>query len=63
MGTQTTFPFGSPEDIRNTVKTRMETVGRGGGLLLGPTHMLEPDVPWENILAFFEAVKEFGYYK
>jgi len=63
MGTQTTFPFGKPEDIKAIVRQRMETVGRGGGLLLGPTHMLEPDVPWENILAFFEAVNEFGYYR
>jgi uroporphyrinogen decarboxylase len=62
MGTQTTFPFGKPEDIRAVVRQRMEKVGQGGGLLLGPTHMLEPDVPWENIAAFFEAVEEFGYY-
>jgi len=34
----------------------------GGGLLLAPTHVLEPDVPWENILAFVEACKEFGTY-
>ena len=63
IGTQTTFPFGKPEDIKAVVRQRMETVGIGGGLLLGPTHMLEPDVPWENILAFFEAVNEFGYYR
>ena len=63
IGTQTTFPFGSPEDIRNVVRQRIETVGQDGGLLLGPTHMLEPDVPWENILAFFEAIEEYGYYK
>ncbi len=62
IGTQTTFPFGTPEDIRSVVRQRIETVGLGGGLLLGPTHMLEPDVPWENILAFFAAVEEFGYY-
>jgi uroporphyrinogen decarboxylase len=62
IGTQTTFPFGTPQEMRDLVKLRMETVGKDGGLLLGPTHMLEPDVPWENIVAFFEAVKEFGVY-
>jgi uroporphyrinogen decarboxylase len=35
-------------------------VGKGGGLVLAPTHMLEPEVPWENIIAFVEAVKEYG---
>jgi len=29
-------------------------------LLLAPTHVLEPDVPWENIVAFVAAVDEFG---
>jgi uroporphyrinogen decarboxylase len=62
IGTQTTMPFGSPDDVRAEVRTRIETVGRGGGLLLAPTHVLEPDVPWENVLAFFEAVDEFGRY-
>jgi uroporphyrinogen decarboxylase len=37
-------------------------VGQGGGLLLAPTHVIEPDVPWENVTAFFEAVEEHGRY-
>lgn len=62
MGGQTTMPFGTPEEVKNEVKKRIETVGRGGGLLIAPGHMLEPEVPWENILAFFEAVEEHGHY-
>jgi len=62
IGTQTTFPFGSPEDMRQEIRQRIETVGKGGGLILAPSHMLEPDVPWQNILAFFEAAREFGKY-
>jgi len=62
IGTQTTLPFGTPEDVRREVKTRIETAGVGGGLLLAPTHMIEPDVPWENIVALVEAVGEFGCY-
>jgi uroporphyrinogen decarboxylase len=62
MGTQTTMPFGTPEEVRATVKERIETVGQGGGLLLAPTHVIEPDVPWENVEAFFEAVEEYGRY-
>lgn len=60
VGTQTTLPFGTPEDVRAAVRRLCETVGRGGGLFLAPTHMIEPDVPWENIIAFVEAVREFG---
>jgi uroporphyrinogen decarboxylase len=60
IGTQTTMPFATPEEVRSVVKARIETVGRGGGLLLAPTHVLEPDVPWRNIVAFVDAVKEYG---
>jgi len=60
IGTQTTLPFGTPEDVRREVRTRIETMGTGGGLLLGPTHYVEPDVPWENLLAFKEAVMGIG---
>ena len=62
MGNQTTLPFGSPDDVRREVRLRIATVGQGGGLVLAPSHLLEPDVPWENILAFFEAAEEYGAY-
>jgi uroporphyrinogen decarboxylase len=62
VGTQTTMPFGTPAEVKATVKHLIETVGKGGGLLLAPTHVLEPDVPWENVVAFFEAVEEYGRY-
>ena len=62
IGTQTTLPFGTVEEVRQVVKERIETVGKGGGLLIAPTHLVEPEVPWENIMALVEAVREFGYY-
>lgn len=63
IGTQTTMPFGTPEDVKKEVKERIETVGKDGGLLLAPSHILEPEVPWENIVAFFEAIEEYGRYR
>lgn len=59
IGTQTTMPFGTPDEVQRVVRERIETVGPEG-LLLAPTHVLEPDVPWENIVAFVEAVEEYG---
>lgn len=58
IGTQTTMPFGTPEEIKSTVRSLIANVGKGGGLFLAPTHTLEPDVPWENVEAFLEAVNE-----
>ncbi|MCS6950850.1 MAG: hypothetical protein NZ520_10360 [bacterium] len=58
IGTQTVMPFGTPEDVRRAVKEMIDRFAPG--LVLAPTHVIEPDVPWENIVAFFEAVEEYG---
>ena len=62
IGIQGTLPFGTPADVRREVKTRIETVGAGGGLFLGPSHMIEPEVPWDNLVALYEAIDEYGEY-
>lgn len=56
----TTMPFGTPDDVRRECRRMIEEVGKGGGLLLAPTHTLEPEVPWENIQAFIDTVREFN---
>jgi uroporphyrinogen decarboxylase len=55
VSVQRTMPFGTPEDVRAEVRARIEDVGRGGGLILAPAHVLGPETPWENVVAFFEA--------
>jgi uroporphyrinogen-III decarboxylase len=62
MCIQDTLPNGSSKDIRTEVKLRMETIGKGGGLILGPAHNVQADTSVENILAFYEAVKDLGKY-
>lgn len=57
---QHTLPFGSPEDVTNEVKTRLETIGHNGGLIIGPTHHVQLDTPLENFFAMVEAIRE-GY--
>lgn len=63
VGTQSVLPFYTPDQIRTEVKRLIETVGQGGGLLLGPTHYIEPEVPWENVVALYEAIEEYGTYQ
>ncbi len=62
IGTQHTLPFGTPAEVKAEVKLRVETVGCGGGLVLCPSQTIYSDVPWENVLAFFEAAEEYGDY-
>lgn len=52
---QHTMPFGTPEDVEAEVRTRIETVGYDGGYILAPSHALQPDIPLENMLAFYKA--------
>jgi uroporphyrinogen decarboxylase len=59
LGTQTTMPFGTPAEVRETVFRNLEIAGETGGLLCCPTHLLEPEVPFENIEAYVAACKEF----
>ena len=59
IGTQTTMPPGSPDDVRKKVFEHLEIAGAKGGLLCTPTHLLEPDVPWENIEAYVQACHDF----
>lgn len=60
IGTQTTMPFGTPEDVRAAVFRNLEIAGDRGGLFCTPTHMLEPEVPWENIEAYVTACRDFA---
>lgn len=60
MGTQSTMPFGTPDDVRTRVKDIIDTYGQSGGLIISPTHVLEPEVPLENIDAFCNACREYG---
>lgn len=56
------MPFGTPKDVRRNVREMIEEVGQGGGFIIAPTHFVPPEVPWENVEAFFDAVEEFGHY-
>ncbi|MCL5005023.1 MAG: hypothetical protein M1404_00695 [Acidobacteria bacterium] len=59
---QEVMPFGTTEDVANEVKLRLRTVGKNGGLIISPAHNIQPDVPLENILTFYETAKTFGRY-
>ena len=63
VGTPTLWAHGSPRDIKDEVKRRIDELGPGGGYVCGNAFDLEPWTPWENIVAFSEAVEEYGHYR
>lgn len=59
IGTQQLMPHGTPEDIIRTVHHNLDIAGPHGRLFVAPTHLLEPEVPWENIIAYVKACKSY----
>ena len=58
---QHTLPFGTPADVEREVINRLETIGEGGGLILGPTHHVQLDTPMENFWAMVNTIKDTPY--
>ena len=61
IDTQYLLPKGNPDEVRNEVRRRADILGEGGGYIMAPCHVLQPDVPTANILAAGEAGMEFTY--
>jgi uroporphyrinogen decarboxylase len=53
---------GTVEDVCREVRLRIEQMGEGGGYILAPAHNFSNDIPLENMLAFFEAGHQLGFY-
>ncbi|MEN8255558.1 MAG: uroporphyrinogen decarboxylase family protein [Verrucomicrobiota bacterium] len=54
IGTQQVLPFGTPEQVRAEVRKNLNLCGSQGGIVVAPTHVVEPEVPWENLLALVD---------
>ncbi|HBY56986.1 MAG TPA: methyltransferase [Candidatus Atribacteria bacterium] len=61
VDTQKTLPFGTPENVTKEVNERCQIFGKGGGFVFNPIHNIQSKVPIENVVAMFQAVKEFKY--
>jgi uroporphyrinogen decarboxylase len=55
------LPFGTVEDVRAEVQRMVETLACDGtGLIVAPCHNLQAITPVENIVAMYEAAREYG---
>lgn len=52
---------GTPESVRQHVLERCEIFAPGGGFVFNTIHNILPEVPAENILAAFAAVRKFNH--
>ena len=60
---QNTLPFGTPEDICNEVRDRVEALAPGGGYILCTAHNIQADTPLENVQELLKAYRDYGSYR
>ncbi len=53
--TQSTLIHGSPAQVRDEVRRRIDIFGPGGGFVFTQVHNILPDVPPENVVAMYQA--------
>lgn len=62
IDTQHVLPFATPAEIRQHVRRNLEIFKPGGGYVFNNVHNIQAGVPAENIVALFDAAREFGFY-
>ena len=60
IDTQSTLPYASPEEVRESVLHQCDIFAKDGGYVFNTVHNIQANVPVENIVAMVEAVKAFG---
>jgi uroporphyrinogen decarboxylase len=62
IDTQRVLPKGTPQEVKAEVKRRIRDLAPSGGYILAAVHNIQPGVPVENIIAMYEAGREYGSY-
>jgi len=60
--TQRILPTGTPQQVRDDVRRNVEALKDGGGFVFATVHNIQAEVPPQNIMAMWEALREFGRY-
>lgn len=58
VDTQRVLPFGTPQEVRDEVRRRIDDLAPGGGFVFAAVHNIQAGVPPENIVAAFDAAAE-----
>lgn len=57
ISTQRLLPFGTPEEVKETVRETLKIMGENGGYIAGPTHNIVDGTPPENVAAMLEVLQ------
>ena len=62
VDSQKVLARGTPEEVRDEARRRIEELKPGGGFVFASIHNIQAQVPAENILAMWQALDEVGNY-
>jgi uroporphyrinogen decarboxylase len=62
VDTQGVLPTGTPREVKDDVRRNVEALAPGGGFVFNTVHNIQADVPPENVIAMWEALREYGGY-
>lgn len=58
VDTQNTLPFGTPQEVYEQVRRRVDLFGAGGGFVFNTIHNIQAKTPVENVLAMVKALRD-----
>ena len=58
VDTQGVFAFGTPQQVKEQVKRQVSILNENGGFVFNTVHNIQANVPFENVVAMLEALKE-----
>ncbi|MDC7235627.1 MAG: uroporphyrinogen decarboxylase family protein [Spirochaetales bacterium] len=62
METQKIMPMGTVQEVKDETRRQLDILMPGGGFVFAQVHSLQWGVPFENMMAMWETVKEYGSY-
>jgi len=62
IDTQRILPFGTPQEVKDEVRRRIDDLAPGGGFIFNTVHNIQPGVSPQNIMAMWETLQDFGKY-
>ncbi|MGN0494459.1 MAG: uroporphyrinogen decarboxylase family protein [Acutalibacteraceae bacterium] len=60
IGTQRVLPYGTPEEVAAETERVIELMGKDGGYITSPSQDIQPDVPYENLIALIDTAKKYA---
>jgi uroporphyrinogen-III decarboxylase len=58
VDTQGVFAFGTPAQVKEQVKSQCEIFNNNGGFVFNTVHNIQANVPFDNVVAMLDALKE-----